>query len=132
MLSQHVAHDSGNEQLLPSLGLFRHIQEHQHLYEALVWGRAADLLFRRTRGYLTHMIEVQLAAQLANGQTPTVPLPVVAEHIAGSFITLAQWWLDHEMPYSPERMDEMFRQLVMPGVMAALGEKAFYENRNHR
>jgi len=33
---------------------------------------------------------------------------------------LVQWWLDNELPYSPERMDEMFRQLVMPNVAAVL------------
>ncbi|MFN8486129.1 MAG: TetR/AcrR family transcriptional regulator [Caldilineaceae bacterium] len=119
-LSQHLAQASSNEQLLPSLGLFRHIQQHQHLYEALVWGRAADFFFRRTRTHLTQMIETQLAAQLGRGQTPAVPLPIVANHIAGSFILLVQWWLDNELPYSPERMEEMFRQLVMPSVTAAL------------
>lgn len=121
-LSQHVARDSGNEQLLPSLGLFRHIQEHQHLYEALVWGRAADFFFRRTRTHLTDMIETQLAAQLPRGQTPTVPLPIVANHIAGAFIMLVQWWLDNELPYAPERMEEMFRRLVMPSVASTLSK----------
>ena len=27
------------------------------------------------------------------------------------------------MPYSPERMDEMFQQLALPGVRAIVGEK---------
>ena len=29
---------------------------------------------------------------------------------------LLKWWLDNKMPYSPERMDEIFQQLAMPGV----------------
>lgn len=119
-LSQHVVQHGSNEELLPSLGLFRHIQAHQHLYEALVWGRAADFFFRRTRTYLTKLIETQLAAQLGCERTPSVPLPIMANHIAGSFMMLVQWWLDNELPYSPERMDEMFRQLVMPNVAAVL------------
>ena len=30
--------------------------------------------------------------------------------------------INAEMPYSPERMDEMFQQLAMPGVWAIVGE----------
>ncbi len=30
--------------------------------------------------------------------------------------------LEAEMPYSPERMDEMFQQLALPGVWAIVGE----------
>jgi len=49
-----------------------------------------------------------------------VPIPIVAVYIAGALQTLLLWWLEHKMPHSPERMDEMFQQLVMPGVKAIL------------
>ena len=35
---------------------------------------------------------------------------------------LCKWWLDAEMPYTPEEMDRIFQQLALPGVQAALGE----------
>jgi hypothetical protein len=33
---------------------------------------------------------------------------------------LLQWWLDHKMPFTPERMDEIYHELVTPSVLKAL------------
>ena len=42
------------------------------------------------------------------------------DHMAGALLTLLKWWLAHDMPYTPARMDALYRQLVMPGVNAVL------------
>jgi hypothetical protein len=31
-------------------------------------------------------------------------------------MTLMMWWLDHEMPYSPQEMDAMVQQMAMVGL----------------
>jgi hypothetical protein len=46
----------------------------------------------------------------------------VASYLSGALGTFFKWWLDNHLPYSPERMDEMFQKVVMPGVWAALGK----------
>jgi len=33
---------------------------------------------------------------------------------------LLKWWLDERMPYSPERMDEIYHNLVNPTLKSAL------------
>ena len=43
-------------------------------------------------------------------------LVALASYIAGAFMTLMQWWLETELAWSPERMDALFRDLVLPGV----------------
>jgi hypothetical protein len=35
-------------------------------------------------------------------------------------MSLLTWWLDNDMPYPAERMNEMFRQLTQPGVEAVM------------
>jgi hypothetical protein len=45
-----------------------------------------------------------------------MPLTVVAQYLAGAFLNLLKWWLEAEMPYTPEQMDAMFQQLALPGV----------------
>jgi hypothetical protein len=50
-----------------------------------------------------------------------VPLPIVAQAVTGTLVTLFQWWLDREMPESPEQLDAYFLQLVRPSVFAATG-----------
>ena len=43
-----------------------------------------------------------------------VPVPILANFLAIELFALLKWWLDHEMPYTPERMDEIYHQLVNP------------------
>jgi hypothetical protein len=67
-------------------------------------------------------IEERLRALAPPAEQPAVPLPVVADYLAGALLTLLKWWLDNDMPYPPERMEVIFQQLVLPGVWAALGQ----------
>ncbi len=100
--------------------LFQHVQEHHHLYKALAWGGGFDVLLRAGQQQWRAHIETHLATLLPQGRSPTIPLDVLTAYLAGALQTLLLWWLDRKMPYPPERMDEMFQQLVMPGVNAAL------------
>jgi hypothetical protein len=71
--------------------------------------------------HLSRHIQGRLERLLPERQTPSIPPPVMAAYLAGALLTLLTWWLDHDMPYPPERMDEIFQDLAMPGVWAALG-----------
>jgi hypothetical protein len=70
---------------------------------------------------LSREVADRLASRLAAGVVPTVPLPIVAQAVTGTLVTLFQWWLDREMPESPEQLDAYFLQLVRPSVFAATG-----------
>ncbi len=100
--------------------LFQHVQEHHHLYKALVWGGGFDVLLRAGQQQWHTQIEQHLSTLLPQGRPPTIPVEIATAYFAGVLQSLLLWWLDRKMPYSPERMDEMFQQLVMPGVNAAL------------
>ena len=45
----------------------------------------------------------------------------LADYLAGAVLNMLTWWLDNNMPCSPEQMDVLFKQLVQPGVEATLG-----------
>jgi AcrR family transcriptional regulator len=121
-LNEHLQHsETGGQRLLPTLELFRHVQEHRYLYKAIVGGRGMELLTRRGQAYFSDRIEQQLRTVTTQPHTPTMPLPFISNYVAGAFVTMLKWWLDNNMPYSPERMDEMFQLLVMTGVRAAVG-----------
>lgn len=118
VLSQHIAHDvlEANS-LFPSLGLFRHVGEQHELYKALVWGKGADLLFKHEQKSLSEKIEQSLTM---SSKEFSVPTPILANYIAGSFLTLLKWWLDNKMIYAPEQMDEIFKKITQPGIEAAI------------
>lgn len=113
---------SRDERIANTVGLFRHAQEQHATFKALVRGRGFDLFFERGQTYLSKLIEPRIRARLSSRQELLVPLPILSNHVAATLVTLFKWWLDNEMPYPPERMDETFHRLVMPSIRAAMGE----------
>lgn len=112
--------DSLRQGVISTVGVFQHVQEQYPLFQTLLRGRGMELFFEKGQVYWSKKAEAHLQAFLPKGQEPAVPLPIVANYLAGSFVTLLKWWLDNKIPHSPERMDEIFQQLVMPGARAAL------------
>jgi AcrR family transcriptional regulator len=114
LLSQHVPQDSSNgNPFFPSLGLFQHIQEQWKLYKILTWDSGVDVLTRHLQKSLSEKIQQRL---LASGQVYEVPVPIIANFLSGSFLSLIKWWLDNKMMYSPEQMDKIFQKLALPGI----------------
>ena len=109
----HRAPNQKDMPFFPSLGLFQHVGEEYELYKALVWTPGIDLLIKHLQTSLSHRIEQGLEK---SGNEFEVPIPVLANFISGSFLTLLKWWLENKMVYSPEEMDAMFRRLIMAGV----------------
>ncbi|MBN1306224.1 MAG: TetR/AcrR family transcriptional regulator [Anaerolineales bacterium] len=99
---------------------FQHTRGHYEIYRTLVWGAGFKLLVEDGQAMLSAKIEARLAALLAGRPEPSIPLPVLANAIAGVLLVLLKWWLDNKSPYPPERMDAIFQQLVMGGVRSAL------------
>lgn len=99
----------------PSLGLFRHVGEEYDLYKALIWTPGIDLLIKYMQKSLSQRVERGLQNQ---GKNFEVPIPVLANFITGSFLTLLKWWLESKMVYSPQQMDDMFKKLTLTGIEA--------------
>jgi hypothetical protein len=57
-----------------------------------------------------------LTAACAGKRAPLFPLTVVAHYLAGALLNLLKWWIEAEMPYTAEQMDELFQQLALLGV----------------
>jgi AcrR family transcriptional regulator len=107
------------DRLLPSLELFRHVQETHPLYPALVRGLAMDPHYQAVQRSLREAVARQLAVT-AGSEDHSVPPDLVADYLAGAFLTLVHWWLDRGTAYSPEQMEIFFQQLTLPGIRAVM------------
>ncbi len=122
LFSQGVQQAQAGSELLPGLELFQHAKQmHQQLH-ILLKGQGGEVLMKTTQSLLSKNIEQKLASTLSAKRSSSVPLEVVSQYLAGAFLNLLKWWLEAEMPYSPERINEMFQQLALPGVRAIVGE----------
>lgn len=114
VLSHHMTNQR-EIPFFPSLGLFRHVGEEYELYKAIVWTPGIDLFIKHLQTSLSHRIEQGFQE---SERKLEVPIPLVANFIAGSFLTLLKWWLENKMVYSPEHMDDIFKKLTMTGIEA--------------
>lgn len=120
--TRHIEWDgAGHRRFVPIARLFRHVQDFHNFYRALARSRKTALLFKTGHTYLSESIERALTSWLADKPQPSLPVPVLSNYLASETLALLKWWLDRNMPHTPERMDEMFHQLVAPGFSNALG-----------
>ncbi len=122
LFSQRMQQEEAGPELLPGLELFRHAQQMHQQFQVLLKGQSGEVLLKTVQALLSKNIEQALASAFAGKRSPSVPLAVASQYLAGAFLSLLKWWLEAEMPYSPERMVEMFQQLALPGVWAIVGE----------
>jgi AcrR family transcriptional regulator len=120
-LSEHIQRFGLGDHARPSLALFfGHVQAHHQLYKALVRGGGIEMLFKKGHERLRQNIDRHLRSLIPPERAPIAPLPLVADFVAGAILTMLKWWLDNELPFTPEQMDTMFQQLVLPGVQGTL------------
>lgn len=123
MLTRQIANAAARQRVMPSLELFEHVYhaENQQL-RVLMQSRAGEFLWEALQAALCRAIEPALCTLCADKRSPSIPLPVVSEYLAGAFLTLFKWWIAADMPYPPEQMETIFQQLALPGVGAMLKE----------
>jgi len=112
-LLSHRIPDQKEMPFFPSLGLFHHVGEEYELYKSLLWGPGIDLLIKHLQKSLTKRIEKGLQE---SRKEFNVPIPILANFIGGSFLTLLQWWLENKMIYPPEEINEIFKRLTLAGI----------------
>lgn len=103
-----------------SLVMFKHAQDNLQLYTALAGKQGGSLALTHLQKYLSSLLRAHLKQQLPKTDNPLVPPEILAHYLVNAFMSLLTWWLDNNQPYSPEQMNEMFRQLTQPGVEAVM------------
>jgi len=103
----------------PTLAVFEHAEEYRAVYKAMVGKRGADVVKRYQHRLLSELMLDHLSANAPSGQT-RVPLEVVVEFAVSGILGLLTWWLDSDLPCSPEEMDELCRRLAEPGIRSGL------------
>jgi len=113
------------------LELFRHTGQHYKLYKAIAGRQSGEMIMKYLHRYLCTMLIGPLTELNRNKKSPPVPMEITTHHLVSSLLSLMTWWLDNNMPYTAERMDEIFRILTAPAIEAAFGrkvEKSEYES----
>jgi AcrR family transcriptional regulator len=111
-----------------SLPLFRHARDHMHLHRVLVGGRGAAIARDTVQQILCEQLRREPAILASNGKD-AMPRELVVQFLAGAYMAVANWWLDHGASLDPERMDALFQRLAAEGVPDLRGELRFPRSR---
>jgi len=101
---EQAAHSHDDGHVVHSLVFFHHAHSNRDLYRAMIDGGGGDFLLETGRRHIIADIQRHLDEKYPDGLEMDVLMSVLT------------WWLDEDMPCSPERVNEMYQQLATPGV----------------
>jgi AcrR family transcriptional regulator len=120
-LAEQLRRDCGSEpaeRLGFTLGLFRHIDSHRPLYKAIVGRESGMIVERKMRRTFAGLIREDLMSRNFAGSEAIGDLAV--QYVVGALWSVVTWWMDYQVPLSPEELNRIFRQLTFPGLDATL------------
>lgn len=92
--------------------IFEYVAQNATLYRALIMGSAGSRVQRAIRDYLAQIKQRELA-QLAD---LPMPIDVMSAYIASAETAMIVWWLENDLPYSPEQMATMVQTMLLEGL----------------
>jgi AcrR family transcriptional regulator len=98
-----------------SLYFLRHTGSHRQLFRALIGRQGGEIILDYARKFLSDIARTYLAAPGLALHDPALVEPLV-QYLVSSYLALLTWWLDHESSYSPEQMNDLYFNLVRPGL----------------
>jgi AcrR family transcriptional regulator len=111
------------KQMNPVSLVFQHAAENASLYQIILRGGSATSAAGRFREIISTAAKAFFGTHLkqnGSGYQPDIPLDVLANYYAGSLLNLVTWWLENGMPYPPEQMASIFRQLFFQGAQSVI------------
>jgi AcrR family transcriptional regulator len=98
--------------------IFAHAAQHDQLYRILLRGEGTLALLEQVQAAAVAEVLDRFAGQ----REPAIPLEILAHHLVASIIALIGWWLQRGQPYPPERIGQIYAELIMQPFMALVGQ----------
>ena len=113
MASSLDRNGDSSTRIAPVRELLTHVAEARALRDALARSGKLREVLETGQAHLSRAIARRLEARAA----PHSTVAPVAQALAGALLALLTWWMDHDMPETPEQMDMLFHRLFAPAVV---------------
>jgi len=104
--------------------VFHHAAENEELYRIVLHGEGVDQASQRLQEMMTRAVTSFFDPKLGNESEQLslqFPIELFGNYFAGALLGMIKWWLDEEMPYTPEEMESIFFQMFLPGAGQVIG-----------
>ena len=105
----------------PISATFEHVAQHAQFYRVMLSAEGVASFIAAVRDYMAEITMKQLKALQTDPEQSRVPLEIVANSLSWSLLGVLIWWLEHNMPHSPEFMAEQFQLLITLDLRQVLG-----------
>jgi AcrR family transcriptional regulator len=93
--------------------LFAHVRQMKPLFDSLARARKAEFIIKVWQNNVAEVFELRVLSIRSAGSTAlAVPATLVAQHLAGTLMTLMVWWMDHHFPLVEHEMERQFQKLI--------------------
>ena len=107
----------------PVRAVFDHAYRNRRIFQAMCGRQGGNVVHRHLHRLVGDLFRDHLQPHLSAADSD-LPVDVVAEFAASAALGLLTWWVNHDYPYGPTRLAEMYQRLAAPGILAALGHPA--------
>ena len=104
-----------------SLAMFKHAHEHAKIYRSLAGGPGWIMVGRRIEEILVQLMKEEARPLYARGATARLPYELFIHFLGTTFMSVLTWWFNFKQALPPEDINALFRQLVIPTLVAHLG-----------
>ena len=115
---------SGLNLFRPNLIIFQNVAKNADLLRIILHNGGAIQIGTRLRETVLKAVQQLALASQARSDieiTFEIPVEVIANFYAGSILGLISYWLDNNLPYTPEQMTLFSQRLFFLGLFDALG-----------
>jgi len=105
-----------------SLPIFEHIHQHPRAGEARIGTRGRAIIHEHLQKVLADLIAdaVKKNFQSRRKIAAQIPLDIIVQYIASTFILVLNWWVETGRSLPPREVNDLFRALVLPTLAATL------------
>lgn len=121
-----LAGDPGEFFLRVGTTLFQHVQDHQQGFRFLLLDDG-----------LSFVLEPVMARACAKAQEfldllpqENIPAGVAANHIITATFALLRWWLENNLPHPPEKMGEIYSELIIQPTWLVMTRRKNHQERH--
>lgn len=94
------------------LNLFRLVKNKHRLCSALLGRDDMSMFFNPVHQYIYTFIEAAIKKSLQNKKQISLQSEILVHYLTSALIGTLRWWVQNDMPCTPEEMDKYFKQLA--------------------
>lgn len=84
--------------------LFEHVAQHQQFYKLMLCGEGVSRFQKLVKEYVAEVASAKIHELAPVNQRFAFPPAMHVQFFAGAVLSLLAWWLENDMPLSPQRM----------------------------